>query len=69
MYARAVEIKQRQARQKIKNNPDWRIKHPGEARDANDNKFTMINARIKKDVETAQILAITRRLKNANKNW
>ncbi len=60
----AIAIKQRRARIMAKQpGSDFAIKHPDESRDANQGKYTLLNARIKKDTEKIQIDILKRRSK------
>lgn len=48
----ALEIKIRRAKTRAKNqHPDWKLKYPGEARDAAQGNYTVLINRIKKEAE------------------
>ncbi len=52
---RAIEIKQRQAKAKIRTNSDYKLQHPGEARDAATGKYTLLLKRVKEETEKKQL--------------
>ncbi len=54
---RAIEKKQYRARIQAKNqHPDMKLKHPDWCRDANDDKYTLLNKSIKEECEKQQML-------------
>ncbi len=60
----AIATKQRRARIMAKQpGSDFAIKHPAEARDANDGKYTLLNKRIKDEIEKKQTDILKRRSK------
>ncbi len=52
---RAIEIKVRRAKQMIKSNPSYKLKHVAEARDGALGKYTLLTKRITEETQEKQI--------------
>ena len=67
--ADAIKIKIRRNKTLARTqNPDFKLKHPDESRDANTGNYTKLIIRVKKETETVQALALTRREKLHGQN-
>ncbi len=65
---KAIEIKLYRAKNQAKGqSPDYKLKHPDEARDASQGKFTLLEARVKRQMLKKQETAMNRRLKRIGK--
>lgn len=62
----AIENEVRRAKILVKTNPDYKIKYPGEARDANKKDYTVLETRIRKEIKDHQDKAEARRERKKN---
>ncbi len=67
-FLRVQQLKVRRAKTQAKQqHPDYKRKHPDEARDASQGKYTLLEGRVLKEIKLKQARAIERRLQHAGK--